>query len=424
MTHRLLLCPAMLLLSAGLFFGCTASENGVSKSDLPEPSIVDFIPAEQEGAASEQAPAATSEPDYTVLRDEAACSVLFISAGKADAALVQTGEKSILIDTGEDTSVPAILGALKLMETDRLDAVFLTHTHSDHMGGFKALASVLPIDRVYRAAISEDKKDGSNKIDNAAEKAGIPVTKLEAGNTIDLADGVMIEVLGPRVYNAEDDNDNSLVLRLTAVGVRMLFTGDMQFAEEMSLIGAGVDLAADVLKVGNHGNPDATGDGFARLVNPRWAIIPTDRAVDADSANPRVIAALDDAEIYITDEFQTGVLVSVSEDGTVRFADPHCAATLQIVIEHLDRSKQQIVLRNEGDSAADLSDCIMYSGRGSEVFCIPEGTILSSGQTLTISGEEGGGDLEWTGEKKPWNTKKDDSAFFYDSYGNLLSRFD
>jgi len=419
MTKRPCLQILSVFMTIFFFCGCSAAPSASAAAGEKANPIVDIAVS-----SSESQTAATPEPDYTLLRDEAVCSVLFIRAGKADAALVQTGEKNYLVDAGEDTSVPAILGALKLMQVDRLDAVFLTHTHSDHMGGFKSLAAVVPIGRVYRAAISENKKDGTNKIDNAAEKAGVPVTKLEAGNTVELADGITFDVLGPRTLNGDDDNDNSLVLRLTAAGIRVLFTGDMQFAEETSLVLAGVDLSADILKVGNHGNPDATGDGFADAVNPRWAVIPTDRTVDTDSANPRVLAVLSDAEVFITDEFQTGVLAAIGADGTVRFADPKQMPTLSVSIAHLDRSKQLLTLRNDADTAADLSDCIVYSTRGSEVYRIPRGTQLAAGETLTISGEDGGGDLAWMGEKKPWNTKKDDSAIFYDSYGNLLSRFD
>ncbi|MEZ4628590.1 MAG: hypothetical protein R2912_11080 [Eubacteriales bacterium] len=52
------------------------------------------------------------------------------------------------------------------------------------------------------------------------------------------------------------------MLRFDYGGKSFLFTGDMQFAEEQEIIASGAVLKSDVLKVGNHGNPDATGDDF------------------------------------------------------------------------------------------------------------------------------------------------------------------
>ena len=185
-----------------------------------------------------------------------------------------------------------------------------------------------------------------------------------------------------------------------------------------------MELAADVLKVGNHGNPDATGEAFGAAVSPRYAVIPTDRSVDANSANARVIAALGDAEVIVTDETEAGVLITVAADGTLRVSEPRAAAqAFALSIVSVDRGNQTAVIKNNG-ADADISGCMLFSERGGELFRFPGGTILPGGQTVTVSGEGGGGEFRWTGEAKPWNTKKDDAALLYDPLGNLLSRFD
>ena len=104
-------------------------------------------------------------------------------------------------------------------------------------------------------------------------------------------------MLAPLEKNSEDDNDNSLVMMLHANGKRVLLTGDMQFAEEKTLLASGADISADILKVGNHGNPDATGESFAKAVSPKISVISTDTSVDEDSANERVFDALSMSEI-------------------------------------------------------------------------------------------------------------------------------
>ena len=243
--------------------------------------------------------------------------ILFINVGKADAALLTAGDSRYLIDTGTKDSSEALLNALSVMQVESLDGVFLTHTHSDHIGVMESLAENIPIEMLYHADITELTKKGVNKFERFSEELGIPHTALTAGDVLTLGSGVTAEVIGPLYPNSEDDNDQSLVLMVQANGRKVLLTGDMQFAEEATLLGAGTDVSADVLKVGNHGNPDATSDSFAAAVSPSVAVISTDTAEDTDSANERVLAALEGAELYITQDASLGILVTISADGTI-----------------------------------------------------------------------------------------------------------
>lgn len=255
------------------------------------------------------------DPAGGALAVSPAC-VLFINVGKADAALLQLGEQNYLIDTGTKDSWPRLAAALQARGVRRLDGVFLTHTHDDHVGGLKQLAAEYPIDMLYFAGISLPNKKGAHKLVNRADKLGLPYTLLAAGDTLD-AGGAQIFVLGPLELNTRDDNDNSLVLRLVVNGAALLFTGDMQFSEEETLLKSGVDVACDLLKVGNHGNPDATSAQFAAAAVPKIAVISTDTNEDTDSASPRVIAALEGAEIYLTQALSLGVLAGIDEGGQI-----------------------------------------------------------------------------------------------------------
>ncbi len=353
---------------------------------------------------------------------EGDCNILFIKAGKADSILVCAGGKNYLIDTGEKESAAAVISALNTMGVDRLDAVFLSHTHGDHIGGFDAVAQNIPIERVYRAEFSENKQDGTNKINTLAQKYGIPLSTLSQGDIVLISDLLLFEVAGPAVYNSVDDNDNSLVLRLCCKNTTVLFTGDMQFAEEDSLMKSWPDLSADVIKIGNHGNPDATGEEFIRKVSPSYAVITTERLVDEDSANPRVLELLSECRVYITDETENGVLFHIEEDGTISVSEPEVPnSSLELEIVSVDLKKQTVTIRNNGENA-DISGVMIFSGKGGELFVFPEGTVIGTGQSVTVAGEGGEGDFQWRGDKSPWSKKKSDPAYLYDKFGALLSR--
>lgn len=244
-------------------------------------------------------------------------SVIFIQAGRADSTLVQVDGKNYLIDCGLKKSFDTIEKVLVKYHVEKLDGVFLTHGHKDHIGGFKKIAKKYEIDTLYAAEISMDDDDGTNDIEEKAEAIEMPLNKLVQGDKVKLAEDVYFEVLGPIMYNNVDDNDNSLVLRLYVNGKVFLFTGDMQFAEEETLFDMGIDVSADILKVANHGNPDATSQKFAKLCSPEIAIITTDTAEDEDSANKKVISYFEDAEVFVTQDYPLGLLVTVEKDGAI-----------------------------------------------------------------------------------------------------------
>ncbi len=242
-------------------------------------------------------------------------TVVFINAGKADSILVMVDGKNYLIDTGVSDSASIIKDVFVKYGVEKLDGVFLTHTHKDHIGGLKKIAKTYDIDMVYSADISMNEDDGTNRIEKAVDKNGLKLSKLSAGDRVRIADKLYMEVIAPLKYNKKDDNDNSLVLRLLVNGKVFLFTGDMQFAEEQTLLDAETDVSADVLKVGNHGNPDATSEQFAKAVNPEIAIITTDTSVDTDSANERVKKLF--SKVLLTQDYKFGIKITVDKDGNL-----------------------------------------------------------------------------------------------------------
>lgn len=414
LSRRAFCVLSSLSLAAMLLAGCSAAPDGEEESPSEATTTGTYpVPtADKPTLAPQPLDALLTGADFTVL---------FVNVGKADAAILRFGDTTVLIDTGSAQSVPQLIAGLNALNVTNIGAVFITHSHSDHIGGIDALAANYDIPIVYSPYYSEQGKDGDGKIVKRLEKLGLRHAELQAGDTVSVADGVSFTVLGPLRLNEQDDNDNSLVLRFSFGGSTFLFAGDMQFAEEQDIAASGADLAADVLKVGNHGNPDATGEDFAALVSPCIAVISTDTAADTDSANPRVLAALSMAGVYITQDFPLGVLLAPDASGALAVSSPAQDAALpDVIVSGIDTKQQTVTLVNSGASPADLSGCVLFSVRSDATLRFPEGTILSAGETLTIGKGEA---FAFPNENKPLDKKKDNTILFYARLGMPVSEY-
>ena len=246
--------------------------------------------------------------------DETALSLLAINVGKADALLLRSGESTYLIDTGSKKSAGTLISVLRSEGIDRLTGVILTHTHADHVGGLKTLLdSGIVIENIYTSKYYVLKKeDGKHPVEKAIKKKDYEITWLSGGDELPL-DGGKLTVLGPLELNEEAENCNSLVLLAEGGGGSILLTGDMEFPEEDSLLKAGVVPQVDVLKIGNHGEGDATSRQLVITVQPKLAVISTNSDEEPDTPDPRVIRLLNDQgiEYAVTQNSESGILVTL-----------------------------------------------------------------------------------------------------------------
>lgn len=247
--------------------------------------------------------------------DSERVSALFINVEKADAALIFLGEKRFLVDTGSKGSFDALERALDIYEVTSLDGVIITHTDKDHVGGLKKLLkSDVEVQMLYAGSINSESDADEHPVFEASEKYDVPLTWLSAGDEVRVQDDMAFMVLGPLSKDAENENNNSLVMDLQTPQGNILLTGDMELEEEQELLDAGVIPQATVLKVAHHGEDDSSSDTFVYTVNPQWAVISTSTAEESDTPDPKVMTRLWNiqAGVAVTQNAQIGVLVQLT----------------------------------------------------------------------------------------------------------------
>ena len=191
-------------------------------------------------------------------------TVAFLDVGQGDSALLlgPSGEV-VLIDGGPD---PAVLrDHLRDRGVRRIDLLIVSHRHSDHSAGLVGVTAVTRIDRVWHPPQLGEGSPLDAVVAEAA--AGGAVVETPPVGTVVRLGAFSIEVLGPR-RRYVSPNDGSLVVRVEAAGVSVLFSGDVEAVAQADL----GPVRADVLKVPHQGG--ATSD-LAWLVAsaPRLAVI-------------------------------------------------------------------------------------------------------------------------------------------------------
>ena len=208
-----------------------------------------------------------------------------IDVGQGDSLLLITPDgKTLLVDAGGfggglrqapqnfDIGEEVVSPALWARGIRHLDAVALTHAHSDHMGGMPAVLRNFHPDELWVG----DNPPGAAYNDLLAEAAGLHtrVRSFRAGDTFAFG-ATRVEVLAPfRNYHPgpEPENNDSMVLRVAYGATSVLLEGDAEAPIEDAML-AEPDLKSTLLKVAHHGSLTSTRPAFLARVAPQWAVI-------------------------------------------------------------------------------------------------------------------------------------------------------
>lgn len=258
----------------------------------------------------------TETAHYPLLSDYEYC-VVFLNVGYGDCTIIKAGGDYYMIDTAAADHARDVTSFLAAEGITELAGLFLTHTDSDHTGGLFYVSDVVKIDYIYYPYYSEPDDKGQNQLEMKAESLGVEHSALSGGDTVE-TDNITFEILGPTEYYEYDDNDNSLVIRAEIDGIMYLFAGDMQFYEENLVLASGADVSCDVLKVGNHGNRDATSSEFLSAASPSAAVISANTTEKSTSASLRVTTLLSSVcDYYVTENSEYCIITYKNERGEI-----------------------------------------------------------------------------------------------------------
>lgn len=193
----------------------------------------------------------------------------FLDVGQGDASLLSFKNSGrVLIDAGPGNIISQALGGVLDFFNQKIDVLIITHADWDHFGGmFEVIQKNNPRVLVYNGILSED-KNFQNLLKLAKEKK-IVIIKFLAGDKIKIGDNYL-ETIYPLTLKSDlSDNRQSLVFNANINKKKILFLGDAEVKDLISL----PDLKADILKVSHHGSLTGASQDLIKKISPQIALI-------------------------------------------------------------------------------------------------------------------------------------------------------
>lgn len=254
-------------------------------------------------------------------KDEENLMVHFLDVGQADCILIESGGSFMLVDAGNNEDGELILQYLKDAGVKKLEYVIGTHPHEDHIGSLDTVIDNFDVSRVILPKISHTTKTYEDVLTSISGK-GLKITQPVAGDTYSIGNAAFT-ILAPNGEYGNELNNWSVGLRLVYGDTAFVMAGDAEEEAEHDICANGLELKADVLKLGHHGSRTSSCEEFLEQVTPTYAVISCGRDNDYGHPHAETIEKLERLGISAFRTDLQGAVIAESDGTQITWsADP------------------------------------------------------------------------------------------------------
>ncbi|MFD0788274.1 ComEC/Rec2 family competence protein, partial [Micromonospora azadirachtae] len=200
--------------------------------------------------------------------------------------------RAVVVDAGPEPA--AVDGCLRRLGIREVPLFVVSHYHADHVGGVAGVFNGRRVAAVLTPSRHEP-EGGRDLVEAAAGSGRARLLTASVGWAYRVGAAELV-VLGPPYPlrgTRSDPNNNSLVLRVTVAGVRILLPGDAESEEQRALLDrlSPDALRAEVLKVAHHGSAYQD-PAFFEAVRPAVALVPVGTGNTYGHPHPALLVRL------------------------------------------------------------------------------------------------------------------------------------
>lgn len=243
--------------------------------------------------------------------------ITMFDVGQAECFLLEKGQFIVLVDCGSASQGKRIVNSIKERNIGKIDYVFITHPHEDHMGGMSEIIRNFQVDKIVLPSIDETKITAKwyNRLMDSLSSGKYELEVAEKGKTYHI-DDVEIKIISDESYQGSNINNYSTVLKISYGQNSIIMTGDAEEKIEKQILSTCENIEATILKVGHHGSKTATTQEFLDAIKPKYALISCGVNNKFNHPNQEVLDRLDkqNVKIFRTDELGTITLTITKQD--------------------------------------------------------------------------------------------------------------